>query len=145
MADNRKFICAGCSNHFPSTSTVFYRNKRWCKSDECKQVIDMKVRNYNYKNAQKKIKKGTFRHGVKEELRAYIKARDKFSCRNCFTTAENNYFQVHHIVPVSNGGEDNYENLILLCDKCHTRVHQYGWELYVKTFTNYTSRLHIKI
>ena len=32
--------------------------------------------------------------------------------------------QVHHIVPSSEGGRDNFANLICLCDKDHTKVHR---------------------
>jgi len=31
--------------------------------------------------------------------------------------------RVHHIVPVSLGGTDEIENLVLLCPNCHTLVH----------------------
>lgn len=33
------------------------------------------------------------------------------------------YVEVHHIKPVSNGGLDNAENLVLLCEKCHADAH----------------------
>lgn len=36
------------------------------------------------------------------------------------------WLEVHHIDELSEGGETSYENLIVLCPNCHTRVHQSG-------------------
>jgi hypothetical protein len=41
-------------------------------------------------------------------------------CANC--SSEEN-LQVHHIVPVSNGGKDKLENLQTLCSDCHSKAH----------------------
>lgn len=32
--------------------------------------------------------------------------------------------EVHHIVPISQGGTNDEENLQSLCQSCHTKVHQ---------------------
>ena len=135
----RKVICAGCNNSFYTSRTTFYRNKRWCGVPECKSVIDVKVKHANYKKAQKKIKKGTFRNGVNPELRELIKTRDNSTCQVCSRGIEDVYLQVHHIIPVSNGGSDDVSNLILLCSSCHTTVHQTGWQEYTEMFFKYTN------
>jgi 5-methylcytosine-specific restriction endonuclease McrA len=145
VTDNRTVICAGCTNTFFVRETSFYRNKRWCGALNCKDTIDTKVRHSNYKKTQKKIKNGTFRHGVDAELREYIKQRDNNTCKLCSTEYDFRNTQVHHIVPVSDGGSDEYENLILLCGICHVEVHQKGWELYVNNFKKYTVSTHTKI
>jgi 5-methylcytosine-specific restriction endonuclease McrA len=141
MTSNRKVICAGCSDSFLVGKTVFYRNKRWCGNNMCKETIDYKVKNSNYKKAQKKIENGTFRHGVNGELREAIKQRDEFTCRLCLNELGSYNLQVHHIVPVSNGGNDDLSNLVLLCYDCHTELHKQGWELYVSKLNKYTSSL----
>lgn len=141
MNGNRQVICAGCSCRFSLSETTFYRNKRWCKNMSCKDIIDLKVKHANYKKAQKKIKNGTFRHGVNEELRNFIRDRDDLTCRLCVTKLESTSAQVHHIVPVSFGGTDIKTNLVLLCYDCHTLVHQNGWELYTDVLTSYTTRI----
>ena len=141
---NRKFICAGCLDTFNANTTTFYRNKRWCGNHLCKDKIDLKVKHSNYKKTQRKIERGTFRHGVEPGLRDFIKERDSFTCRKCFNKDKNFNLQVHHIVPISNGGNDSNENLILLCYECHTYVHQTGWENYVEAFNKYTEKIHIK-
>jgi 5-methylcytosine-specific restriction endonuclease McrA len=145
IESNRDVICAGCSNKFKIGVTAFYRRKRWCGDDVCKSNIDYKVKNANYKKAQKKIKNGTFRHGVEAGLREYIRHRDGFTCKNCLTTDIDKGFQVHHIIPIADGGDDHYTNLILVCHDCHTSIHQEGWELYCEKFKDYTSKLYIKL
>jgi 5-methylcytosine-specific restriction endonuclease McrA len=145
MTSNRKVICAGCGDCFLTTKTEFYRSKRWCGNSLCKENIDYKVKNANYKKAQKKIENGTFRHGVNAELRETIKQRDEFTCRLCLNKLDSFNLQVHHIVPVSNGGNDDLNNLVLLCNGCHTKLHKEGWELYVSKLEKYTSSLCTKI
>lgn len=34
------------------------------------------------------------------------------------------WMEIHHICELSEGGETTYENLIVLCPNCHTRVHR---------------------
>lgn len=141
MNGNRQVICAGCNQRFSLNVTSFYRNKRWCYSPSCKEIIDLKVKHANYKKAQKKMKNGTFRNGVNEELRTFIRKRDDLTCRLCVKKLESTNAQVHHIVPVSFGGTDIKTNLVLLCYDCHTLVHQNGWELYSDVLMHYTTRL----
>lgn len=126
----RVVMCAGCSNKYPVTQTTFYRNKRWCGQESCLLEIDKKVASYNYKKQQRKILKGTNRTGVSSDLRNIVYSRDNSFCQECNTKFELWESQVHHIIPVSNGGNDEINNLILLCKSCHTKVHQEGCEKY---------------
>jgi len=139
--NNVKVTCAGCDEKFLITDTVFYRNKRWCQSQACKEIIDFKVKNKNYRKAMRKIEKGTFRHGVDAVLRNYIKDRDNLVCRLCINKIDTHSAQVHHITPVSCGGSDDVQNLVLLCASCHVMIHQTGWENYTATFNGYTKKL----
>ena len=136
--DNRKVICAGCQNSFLIIKTTTYRKKRCCGSEECLKMIDKKVTHFNYKKQQKKIANGTYRHGVPLDLKEKVTLRDKGICQNCKKECEKYSGQVHHIIPVSAGGQDYESNLILLCSKCHTEVHQQGWEKYQFDFNKYT-------
>lgn len=36
------------------------------------------------------------------------------------------WLEIHHITELANGGRTEYENLIVLCPNCHTRVHADG-------------------
>ncbi|RWX52748.1 HNH endonuclease [Photobacterium chitinilyticum] len=51
-------------------------------------------------------------------------------CERCsgaapFYRKSNNspYLEVHHIVPLSNGGEDSLSNVLALCPNCHRELH----------------------
>lgn len=136
MNSNRKLKCAGCENIYYVSDTLVYRNKRCCGKQECFETIDSKVKHSNYIRQQKKKAKGTYRHGVPVEIKKEIIIRDGKECKLCYKSCDDKEVQVHHIVPVSNKGTDDYNNLIVLCNSCHTKVHQIGWENYVDNFQN---------
>lgn len=61
-----------------------------------------------------------------------VKRQAKGICQDCkrpapFINKQTNepYLECHHIVPLSNGGLDNIENVIALCPNCHRKRH-YG-------------------
>ena len=41
----------------------------------------------------------------------------------CAICGQNDYLEFHHLIPVSEGGTDDYDNIILLCTCCHAAVH----------------------
>ena len=61
--------------------------------------------------------------------------RDNFTCQECgefhafrseygvYLPIDDGQLNVHHVVPVSEGGGDEPENLVTLCVKCHKAVH----------------------
>ena len=63
-------------------------------------------------------------------LKNYIKRRSNYSCEmpDCnymaFTkeTGEK-YIEIHHIIPLSEGGEDSISNTVSLCPNCHRELH----------------------
>jgi hypothetical protein len=58
------------------------------------------------------------------KLRYTILDRDKRTCQDCGRTpAQGASLQIHHILPVHKGGENNEENLITLCIQCHGGRH----------------------
>lgn len=140
MNNQRLIICAGCLQKFKAVDTVFYRNKRCCSNKDCIDVIDKKVTKFNWKKQQKKIANGTYRNGVPLAIKQDIYKRD-INCVNCNCEFEEYKMQVHHINPVSNDGNDDLENLILLCKDCHTNVHKEGYEKYYGKFRQYIENL----
>jgi 5-methylcytosine-specific restriction endonuclease McrA len=46
--------------------------------------------------------------------------RDKYRCRHCHASMD---LTPHHMVYRSHGGLDETSNLIVLCVRCHTEVH----------------------
>lgn len=41
----------------------------------------------------------------------------------CMECGYHGYVEVHHIIPVNDGGLDHRNNLLLLCEKCHATAH----------------------
>lgn len=66
-------------------------------------------------------------------IREYVLHRDNHKCQNpnCKNKDEKKILEVHHIKYRSLGGTDNQNNLITLCNKCHTSPnHKKGKFLY---------------
>jgi len=65
---------------------------------------------------------------IPEKLRAAVIARDG-GCRfpGCRMPAA--WTDVHHIRAREDGGDATINNLLLLCRRCHRRVHRYRWKL----------------
>ena len=62
------------------------------------------------------------RHNFSDFLRQQIQDRDGEGCNNCHRTSEQLY--IHHLLPLSNGGSNSIDNLIVLCKVCHGYVHR---------------------
>ncbi|MEU4095266.1 HNH endonuclease signature motif containing protein [Streptomyces sp. NPDC026673] len=58
------------------------------------------------------------------KLRYKILDRDKRTCQDCGRTPKEGVsLQIHHILPVHKGGQNDDENLITLCIQCHGGRH----------------------
>lgn len=66
---------------------------------------------------------------ITASLKAEVFNKYKNKCYVCGYSLKP-VLRVHHIVPVSLGGADNLENLILLCGNCHTLTHFYSTNKY---------------
>ncbi len=62
-----------------------------------------------------------------ENTKAKVRSRDQYTCQHCGKRLLP--LEVHHIIWRSKGGSDEEENLITLCNKCHSKVHNRGLEL----------------
>ncbi len=65
---------------------------------------------------------GRRRSVIPPRLRRQVLARDHNRCQypGCLHTR---FLQIHHRVPVSQGGRTELENLVTLCSRCHLRLH----------------------
>ena len=50
---------------------------------------------------------------------------EKCGCKAPFIRKSDNtpYLEVHHTIPLSEGGADNLDNTIALCPNCHRELH----------------------
>ena len=75
-------------------------------------LINGKVRKWGYQQG--------FNYGYSCRREAILH-RDGYTCQCC--GKKNCRLEVHHIIFRSNGGTDDEENLITLCEDCHKKVH----------------------
>ena len=64
--------------------------------------------------------------GVKRNnlLSFLVRKANRFKCELCKTEKKWSYtIQTHHIIPLSEGGEDHSRNMIVLCESHHESVH----------------------
>ena len=54
-----------------------------------------------------------------DNTKKLVYERDKHICKSCGKYPSS---QVHHIIPRSEGGKDDLNNLITLCGRCHMLV-----------------------
>lgn len=57
---------------------------------------------------------------VWKQLRAAARKRDLYTCQLCLT--KECRLDVHHKLPHRLGGEDNLDNLVSLCQSCHSKI-----------------------
>jgi 5-methylcytosine-specific restriction endonuclease McrA len=82
-------------------------------------LFDMtKMKNPNIKNWQ--YQKGDLYNF--ENVKAFVLSRDQHTCY--FKKGCSNKLHVHHIKFRSNGGSDNANNLITVCEKHHNQIHK---------------------
>ena len=63
-----------------------------------------------------------------DEIRKGVYRKDNYSCQRC--GIRNVRLHAHHLIPLSEGGSDEIENLVSLCENCHKDMHfgmKYGW------------------
>jgi len=56
-----------------------------------------------------------------DERRKQVLERDGYECQDCGATDKP--LHVHHVTPISEGGNHNLSNLEALCESCHAKEH----------------------
>lgn len=57
-------------------------------------------------------------------INKYVKRKiSEYWNYKCAICGRNDYLEFHHLTPISEGGTDDYDNIILLCGSCHAAVH----------------------
>ena len=66
-----------------------------------------------------------------DNVKAYVRWRDGYSCQNCGARGANARLEVHHIRHRIDGGSDRPDNLVTLYHECHRKHHEEGMSLKV--------------
>lgn len=92
-----------------------YDSKRKAKNNT-KLIADIFNLSESY---VKDIINNRIKYGLSDSEREEILSRDNYQCQNC--CSEKN-LEVHHIIPVSDGGDKQDDNLCTLCFNCHFNI-----------------------
>ena len=68
-----------------------------------------------------------------DNVKAFVRFRDKNTCQQCKGKSGDNIIQVHHIQHKEHSGPDRPDNLVCLCKTCHDNYHHNG--LILKKFS----------
>ena len=64
-----------------------------------------------------------------DNVKAFVKWRDGYRCRQCNGKSGDNKLEIHHIQHREDGGSDRPDNLVCLCHTCHDNHHNHGLKL----------------
>lgn len=116
---NAKYCSLSCAAKNKNKNTSVYKLN--CKN--CSNEFSSKVKNAKY--CSKKCKSVSYYNNSKSEefsMKTFNKVLANLPCEICGwdkTTRDN-----HHIIPVSEGGKNTLNNLIVLCPNCHRMTHK---------------------
>ncbi len=79
-----------------------------------------------FRGASQPLDLGRARRIASPAQRIVLVARDR-KCVGCGASA--NWCQAHHITPWAVEGKTDLDNLVLLCSRCHHKVHDDGWRV----------------
>ncbi len=79
-----------------------------------------------FRGASQPLDLGRARRIASPAQRIALIARDR-NCVGCGASAS--WCQAHHIIPWQPGGPTDLNNLVLLCSRCHHKVHDDGWQI----------------
>ncbi|MDE0132542.1 MAG: DUF222 domain-containing protein [bacterium] len=79
-----------------------------------------------FKGVSQPLDLGRSRRAASPAQRIALVARDK-ACVGCGATA--NWCQAHHIIPWAVQGNTDLDDMVLLCSRCHHKVHDDRWQV----------------
>lgn len=93
------------------------------KCEHCYKEFEILIR-YNSKLICKQCHKKLWHNSEMNKLREKVLIRDNYSCQLC--GVNNCVLEIHHIIPIKQGGFTEMDNLITLCYFCHReKFHNY--------------------
>jgi len=120
-----------CDNNVPILPKEDLENVLKIKEQKAKELSNKEL----LMRAKGSLKQAGFRKVVSKQyernswVAEYVKRRAQGKCELCnkpapFNTKDGKpYLEVHHIIWLSQGGEDTIENTVALCPNCHRKMH----------------------
>lgn len=117
---------------------VYYDQPQYVEDGYCKwcgkKIENKRRKSFCCDECSQKFARFTVWQRGRDAYSLRILYRDNFTCRDCgeFKAYKNEHgvyipidsgLEVHHIIPVSEGGNDDPDNLITLCHDCHMKRH----------------------
>lgn len=101
----------------------------------CGKEVNNRRRRYCSNDCRQAFERITVWNRGRDSYSLRILYRDNFTCQDCgeFLAFQNEHgmrvpidvgLEVHHIIPVSEGGGDEPSNLVTLCKSCHKKRHR---------------------
>lgn len=115
-------------------SAPYYENENQCPW--CGGEVNNKRRRFCSDDCRNEYAHYTVWSRGRDAYSLRILYRDNFTCQDCgefhafynqhgmYIPIDDGQLEVHHIVPVSEGGGDEPENLVTLCKNCHLERHR---------------------
>ncbi|MDA8227032.1 MAG: HNH endonuclease signature motif containing protein [Desulfitobacterium hafniense] len=105
-----------------------YRPKRPCSYTGCPELTNRRYCEKHQKEIDKQYNKERQPLMKRRYGRAWKRIRDRYIkanplCEECLKNNKTNVAnEVHHIIPLSKGGDSSNENLMSLCTSCHSTI-----------------------
>ena len=96
------------------------------KNSDISNMSDDELWEY-FKGLNKKKPAKQKRNPISKSIRHEVFKRDNYKCVECGATKEDIRLHVDHILPVSQGGNDELDNLQTLCETCNLAKSNRKW------------------
>jgi len=134
--------CDNCGDTIEKTKDRYERYDNHYCNDECRTEHMRGMADPKWKGGatlhEVMLRSLSDGSGKWRALRREIKERREVKCKMCGREQSRNDrdLQVHHIVPLTAGGSNHADNLMLLCHRCHRSVESYTDKIVDYTIKN---------
>jgi len=110
------------------SNTTGYELEEYIHTQIDIQTLQNRARSINPRPQQ--VQQTIYTYPRNNTLKNYVKRRSNYSCEmpGCnyhgfYKDNSEQYIESHHVIPLSEGGEDSINNTVALCPNCHRALH----------------------
>lgn len=89
------------------------------------ESISRIIRSYNLVHTKRIDYSKRKNYERRKNLTKKIQSKEIVKPLMCGCCGEEKNLELHHIIPISLGGNNDYYNLLYLCHNCHKKIHKY--------------------